>query len=331
MTIAFTVCSANYLPFAKALGDSIIEHNKECSFIIALADACNHYEPDFFLPHRIIPVGEMQLPDLNELNSRYTIFELSCALKPYVGLFLLEENKNCDALFYFDSDILVYGSLTEAESVLKKHSLVITPHLSEPMSQPVVLFTELNVLKTGVYNTGFFGVNNSAQAINFLTWWKERLKEYCYNDSRRGLFVDQLWLNLALIYFRNSHVLFHPGYNLAYWNFSERRLSKKEESYVVNEEYPLIFFHYSGYDVHQPQQISRHQNYYSFETVPEYLPLFEKYARDVLNNNQPDFFSLPATMGIVPPPPPEPPPPPPPREKNFFKRKWKKLFTKRNR
>jgi hypothetical protein len=198
---------------------------------------------------------------------------------------------------------------------------VVTPHVAMPLRYEAGIFTELNVLRTGLYNAGFFGVNRSAETFEFLSWWEERLKHHCFNDAAHGLFVDQLWLDLAPLYFRTTYILYDPGYNLAYWNFSERRLTRKDENFVVNEIHPLTFFHYSGYDVEQPEVISKHQKQDSFEGVSEYLPLFEQYRTIAKKNNVADFFSLPVTLG-------KPAPAKPVREKNFFKRKYKKLFKK---
>ena len=323
MKIAFTVCSANYLPYAKPLADSVLQHNPGYKFVIALDDTYEEYNASFFSPHQVVPVPAMQLPFFNEMNSRYNMFELSCALKPYVAAYLLEANPRCTQLFYFDSDILLFDSLTGAENILKEHCLLLTPHLAEAVNEEGRIFTELNVLRTGVYNAGFFGINRSDESFAFLNWWKQRLRYHCFNDAGHGLFVDQLWLGLAPLYFKSSFVLFDPGYNLAYWNFLERKLSVQDGKYMVNQKHPLVFFHYSGYAIDQPEEISKHQKTHHFQNSPEYLPLFEEYRKSVIQNNSNDFLSLPVTLGR-----PAVVSATNTREKNFFKRKWKKLFKK---
>ena len=65
-------------------------------------------------------------------------------------------------------------------------------------------------------------------------------------DSKRGMFAEQLWLNLVLLYFEKVHVIKHLGCNEAFWNLHERRLTKLAGKYYVNKTYPLIFFHFSG-------------------------------------------------------------------------------------
>lgn len=324
MKLAYTICSANYLPYAKSLADSVIQHNPDFTFIIALADTFRDYDSTFFSPHSILTVTDMELPFFEEMNERYNIFELSCALKPYVAEKLFQTYPESDVAFYFDSDILVYHSLNEAEEILQTHPLVITPHISSPLPYQEIISTELDVLRTGLYNAGFFGLKKSEECFSFLNWWKERMRYHSFNDAAHGLFVDQLWLDLVPLYFKKSYVLLHPGYNMAYWNFSERRLTLKDEQYYVNETFPLVFFHFSGHNIFQPESISIHQKKHSFEALPEYQPLYEAYRQAALKNNQHNFFALPVTLGkqlpiieeIV----------RPLKKKGFFKRKFDKLF-----
>ncbi|RZK27234.1 MAG: glycosyl transferase [Flavobacterium sp.] len=323
MTIAYTVCSANYLPFAKSLADSLVQHNPDYRFVIGLADTYRDYDSAFFAPHQIIPVHEMHISSLDEMNAKYTMFELSCALKPFVAEYLFQTNNTCDAVFYFDSDILLYGRLSLAETMLQNHSILLTPHISTPQVSNGSIETELDVLRTGLYNAGFFGLRRAETTMRFLNWWKERLKDYCFNDAAHGLFVDQLWLDIVPLYFRDTFILYDPGYNLAYWNFNERQIEKKEGRYIVNETSPLAFFHYSGYDIDKPDVISKHQKAHSFDDRPQYKLLFENYASAIQKNNSPGFLSLPTTMGsptysenVVSIP-----------EKKSFKQKIKKLFN----
>ena len=297
MKIAYTVCSANYLPFAKSLADSFIQHNPGYQFVIALADTFRDYDTGFFSPHLVIPVEEMQISGLEEMNAKYSIFELTCALKPFVAEYLFNKYPQSSIVFYFDSDILVFNPLTVAETVLEHHSIALTPHISKPQLITISVNTELDVLRTGLYNAGFFGLKRSGSTTIFLNWWKERLREYCFNDAAHGLFVDQLWLDLVPVYFRDTCIIYDAGYNLAYWNLSERSLSGKEGDYQVDDTCPLVFFHYSGYAIENPGMISKYQKTISFDSHPQLKPLFDNFFSAVKKNDVHYFLSLPTTMG----------------------------------
>ena len=61
MKIAFTLCSINYLAQAKTLGDSLLTHNPEYTFIVGLVDKLI---PDARLqsfPYQLVQVSDMDL------------------------------------------------------------------------------------------------------------------------------------------------------------------------------------------------------------------------------------------------------------------------------
>ena len=326
MKISFTVCSANYLPYAKSVGDSLIRFNPDHQFIIVLLDRRPEKDLLFFAPHQIIAAEDMQLPYLAEMNERYTIFELSCALKPFAADHIFTNFSACDELYYFDSDILVYGKMHAASKLLNDHPLVLTPHLATAKQFEGRAQADLDNLHTGIYNAGFFGLRRHEESHKFLQWWMERMRLYCYNDAVHGLFVDQLWLSLAPNIFTHTAILREEGYNMAYWNFAERSLRMHNDSYLVNDQ-PLVFFHFSGYDIEQANILSKHAAKFTFENSPEFIPLFNDYRNAAIANNRDDYFTLLPFFGKKPAPL-VPATGPAPREKNFFKRKSRKWFGK---
>jgi len=297
MKYAFTICSANYLPYAKVIADSCIKHNTAYKFIIVLADTYDSYDAHFFSPHLVLPVREIPISNLAEMNSKYDIFELSCALKPYVAEHLFQSNPDCELLLYFDSDIVVYDRLEKVEAVLQNHAIALTPHKTSPAPYAVSIDVEKDILRTGIYNAGFFGLKRTDTVFSFLEWWKERLRYHCTNTASSGLFVDQIWLNFVPLYFESTFVLSDPGYNLAYWNFHERSLTQRDGNYFVNEVHPLVFLHFSGFDINQPDKISKHQKDSSFTFWAEYQILFKDYASKVNKNNVHALLDLVPAMG----------------------------------
>jgi hypothetical protein len=298
MQVAYTICSINYLPFAKALGDSILRNNPGFIFYIVLAEARSaEYDSAHFSPHHIISVEEIELDLLKELNERFVLFELSCALKPFVADYLLHTVHGCETLFYFDADIFVYNSLSDAEQALHKQSILLTPHLIEPAAYPVSIGAELEILRAGIFNAGFFGLAHDNTSFSFLEWWKERVRYHCFNDTANGLFVDQLWLNFVPLFFQTTCILRHPGYNFAYWNFSERRLSVRDSVLTVNENFSLVFFHFSGFDPAEKDSITKHRPELSLSENPHLKNLFTEYQNVVNRNNLFNYFSRRPTLG----------------------------------
>ena len=67
------------------------------------------------------------------------------------------------------------------------------------------------------------------------------------HDAVAGLGVDQKWIDLAPAFFNGVHILKDPGLNVAFWNLHERRLSKSQAGWFVNDVSPLGFVHFSSF------------------------------------------------------------------------------------
>ena len=56
---------------------------------------------------------------------------------------------------------------------------------------------------------------------------------------------------------------------------------------------PLFFFHYSGFDIRRPNEISKYQNRYTFEERKDIVDLFETYRKELLKNGYRYFAKIP--------------------------------------
>ena len=324
MKISFTICSANYLPYAKSLGDSLIKYNSDHLFIIVLLDKGNEEYNLFSTPHKIINVEDMALEFFAEMNERYDIFELSCALKSFAADFIFRTMAHCEMLFYFDADMLVYNNLHFAEMLLANHSILLTPHLATLNDFEDRIEIEKLVFRAGVFNAGFFGLKRTEETQYFLDWWMGKMRTYCYKDFVSALFDDQIWFNFVPVFFKNSVITHDLGYNAAYWNIGERKFIFKEDKYFINEDIPLVFFHFSGHDFKNGTLLSKYFLQYTFKNKPEYKNLFQDYRKRIIENRLGYFSEIKPFFGTM-----KPIIPSPVREKNFFKRKYKKWFKKK--
>jgi hypothetical protein len=289
--IVVTTCSANHLAQAKSLGDSLLLFNPDYKLVIGLVDKLeNRVAPEFYYPHDLVEVEALHIPEFAEMCQRYSTLELNCALKCFFLHYTMEAYKP-DILFFLDSDILVFDSLKFLEEQLVDHSILITPHITEPYPDDKHRPQEKEILKTGIYNGGFLALRNDENCQALLDWWKPRMVDQCYERPKEGLNVDQKWLELVPLYFRNVKVILHAGCNVAYWNLHQREIRKKGNNYFVNDD-PLIFFHYSGYSIKHPEQISRHQDRISFEGNVELRELFQLYYRTLVANDHEKMLSL---------------------------------------
>jgi hypothetical protein len=244
-------------------------------------------------PFEIIEASSLGIPDFKRIAFRFDIMELNTNVKPAFLKHLLTD-KGVSRLLYLDPDILVYRQLEEAYNLLGTHSIVFTPHCISPINDGLRP-AEQDFLQTGVFNLGFIGVNNTPESLRFLDWWGLRCLTLGFNEPRTGLFVDQKWTNLVPCFFERVGILKHPGYNMAYWNLHERTLEGGDDRWVVNGEWSLVFYHFSGIAFDDQQQISRHQNRFDLLNRPDLVSIFDSYRKLLAKNEMDKFKELPYT------------------------------------
>lgn len=287
----FTSITANYLPKARVLAKTLKQYNKDAYFILAISDDLpkdfqieKEYFDDILLTYEI--------KDINNPNSfffRFNITEACTAVKPAVALEIMEKY-GASKVCYLDPDIAVFDSMNEVEKLLDQYSMVFTPHATIPEEDDFfIVGNEILFLKRGTNNLGFFAVKADDEGRCFLNWWKRRLFTFCLDDNYdlkeliddyalAGLFTDQKWVDMVPSFFDNYVLLKDPGYNVATWNLSGRKIVKNANNrYEVNGK-PLRFFHFSGVDSGAHKQILELLNHYYPHTksVNEISQWYEK-------------------------------------------------------
>ena len=154
------------------MADSLIKHNPAYTCYICLVDEVNgRFDTNQFLPHIILSIKDMEIPPFEDMRNRYSLLELSCALKPWFAIHIFQATQ-CHSLFHFDTDILIFNSLGGLQNMLQEQSILLTPHLMSPLPIDDKSPQEKVILRTGNYNAGFFAVNNDENGRAFLEWWR---------------------------------------------------------------------------------------------------------------------------------------------------------------
>ena len=285
MTLAFTLCSINYLAQAQTLGQSLQKTNPDVEFVIGLVDRLDkvNLESNKIPPFQLLEIDKININCLVDMCNIYDITELNTAVKPFYFDYFLKNRPEVKDIIYFDPDIIVFDSLQPLKDSLDKYSIVLTPHITSPINDKFDT-REIDHLNTGLYNLGFVAISRSEASSEMIAWWMERLKKDCRIDLCHGLFVDQHWMILVPIYFPEAVLVDKCyGYNVAYWNLHERNITFEKGKYFINGV-SLIFFHFSGYGIDKPNEVSKYQNRSNFENRPDIYPLFEYYAQQLKNN-----------------------------------------------
>jgi hypothetical protein len=248
----FTVCNIAYLPKALVLADSLHEHNHTRLNVI-LFDKKQDLTPH---PETvdITWVEDLGVSEWKQLAFIYDIIEFSTSLKPHIALKLLEKHAR---VIFLDPDTAVYSPLDPILKDLETSPVVLTPHYIKPQPDTEGE-SDLAMMRFGSFNLGFFAVRQGSEATNFLNWWNRRCIDFCFMESQFGLSTDQKWVSIAPCFFDFLKISFNPGYNAAPWNTFERTLTEKNgDQYMVNTDYPLVFFHFSNFDHTDPQYLNK--------------------------------------------------------------------------
>jgi hypothetical protein len=294
---ACTIVSRNYSAYALTLQESMQASNPSIDFYVLVVD---RKDPEFEVKSgfdRLVWVEDLGIPNFHHLAFKFDILELNTDVKPFMLTMLAGKY---DKVFYLDPDIFVYGSMQGLVDRLKDQTAIITPHAFSPIEDDRKP-SEVDFLRAGIYNLGFFGARSCPEGLRLLDWWGRRCLKLGYNDSRQGLFVDQKLVDLIPAFFDGVVIERSPVYNVAYWNLHERRLDVTDTSNPLVNDLPLVFFHFSGLSVELPSEprleVSKYQNRSDFRNRPDVKPLFDRYRAKLLERGHRELRGLPYGFG----------------------------------
>ncbi len=277
---ACSIVARNYLPQARVLASSWARYHPGAPLELLVLDDVDGTVKDEGEPFVVVRPADLAIDETtwNEMAFIYEVTELATAVKP--ALLQLVRDRHGGPVAYIDPDIEIFGPLDEAAALARRHPIVLTPHMLDPMDDDLRRPSEHDILGCGVYNLGFICVGDGSEP--FLEWWGERLRYFAVVDFRSSLFTDQRWVDFVPGYF-DFVALRNPAYNVGYWNLPERVLHQEAGGWYVGDQ-PLVFFHYSGYEPERPWAISKHLGVdprLLFSERPDVLALCRSYGEQL--------------------------------------------------
>lgn len=249
MTKAFcTTITPDYYPYALALIRSIQQFGKYPFFVHISSGSPSQFNPKEIPPHTVFLFNK----DICKEGLGKRIFDkyahvymdwFRWSMKPVIMHYILEK-KLAEKLIFVDSDMYFFNNPQFLFKELDTARFLVTPHWRS--SDPEIDTGHFLLLYTnGLYNGGFCGANKDALPI--LRWWAKACEYFCVDDPFRGLYVDQIHLNLIPVYFEGVKIIRHKGCNIAWWNRYEcKRTRGKNGKTVINDTYPIVFIHFTG-------------------------------------------------------------------------------------
>lgn len=243
----FTSISFSYLDRARVLAETVKRFHPDWILWLCLSDREPHgftfdIQSENF--DHLVRIDDLAMPDMERWIFGHNVVELCTAVKGAMLCYMLEHG--AEKVVYIDPDIALFDTLGDIPRLLDRHDIVLTPHLTAPETTiPRICDNEIGALKHGTFNLGFVAVSGRDDGRRFAAWWKERLRDFCYDDIPAGLFTDQRWCDLVPSLFGNTHILRDPGYNVASWNLINRPIEIHWDGRITAGGHPLRFFHFT--------------------------------------------------------------------------------------
>lgn len=289
----FTICAKNYLAQALSLRESCLKKCNNVDFFIFLSDL----KDSTLIPDYVIELDQCWIKDWQQMAFKYNVIEFSTSIKPFCFNKLF--NEGYSKVIYLDPDIYVVNNLSPIYEMLNNFSIILSPHYCNIQEKYTGSVTEEELLFVGIYNLGFTAIKNNNVGNQVIRWWCDRLADKCYADHFDALHVDQRWMDFVPAFFPNeTFITHHPGINPAIWNLHERFLKlgsngEYQISYNGSDEFfPLLFFHFSGFDPFNPKILNRRHPKYSIDSFPSFKPLVEEYIEAEYRNYYNEFSKL---------------------------------------
>ncbi len=243
----FTSFTFSYLPRAMVLAQTLRAAHPDWVFWALLVDKSppgyDFVIPDNLFDH-VVYFSDLGCDRFLGWLFKHDIVEACTAVKGQMLRELLD--KGATKVVYIDPDIAIFEPLHRIVELLDRHSVVLTPHQTEPDEAPgAIRDNEIASLNYGTYNLGFIAVKNDEVGRKFADWWARRLYLACYDDLPNGIFTDQKWCNLVPGLFDNVYIERDPGCNLASWNLSTRRITIHRDGRILVNGSPLKFYHFT--------------------------------------------------------------------------------------
>ena len=245
-----TLFDSYYLDKGLTLYRSLEQCTKNFKlYIFCFDDKSYQILNDLNLRHAVIlHHSEIEDEELLRLKEERSKAEYCWTCTPVIIEYVLRKcgEPNCtyiDAdLYFFRDPQILFDEIEEA-----KANIVITEHRFPNNRNGRRLCR-----RSGKYCVEFNYFDQSENAWEALTWWKERCFEWCYHLYEPDRMGDQKYLEKFPELFQGVHELAHLGGGVASWNLGQYTINKsKDKNPVLTDKlsgttFPLVFFHFQN-------------------------------------------------------------------------------------
>jgi len=150
---------------------------------------------------RVLTLDQIGADHWKQMAFGYTAVEFATSLKPFLMRYLLKSGY--EAVIFFDPELEVLSPITELAQELVGFDALVTPKVSSS-EMPAE-----TIIRQGQFDLSFFALKKSAEVLNFLDWWAEKLREKCLLDSDHRYYLDEFWAELIVSFISSLKVIHH--------------------------------------------------------------------------------------------------------------------------
>jgi hypothetical protein len=246
MNIFFTVCNRSELSNALALGVSVLRFHPDSIFYLGWADTV----PLPNVPNgiKLLSIEKIDIPEWGEMCARYFDFEIVFAARPWFAKGILKKHTDCTQLTFLSPTTLLFSSVLEAKT--QEADLLLTPNITKPLA-PSSILDDKRILNIGMFHSGSWILKPNAETNNLLQWWAHRTIDRAKFDMCNGMCLDQLWLNYAPIWVKNTIKISHAGWHYGLHSILNKTLTEENGGYCVENE-KLVSIDFAGLNTYHP-------------------------------------------------------------------------------
>lgn len=245
--LVYSSFTFSYLNRARVLFQTLRKFHPAWEFVALITDEppegfrfAVHTEPFDW----VVYAKDLGIENFKSWLFRHEVIEVCTAVKgPFIHQACAGDS---DVVIYLDPDTALLAPLDPLLDDLQSADILLTPHLIDPNTEDAAIMdNDLSASRTGIFNLGFVAIRTEGEGARFAKWWNDRLLKYCYDDIPNGLFVDQRWCDHVPALFDKVKVIRDPGYNVASWNLSTRKVAVGKDGVIRVNGSPLRFWHFT--------------------------------------------------------------------------------------
>lgn len=246
-----TLFDSNYLDKALALQDSLEKNSETYQLFCYCFDDRAFDVLTRMKLNNVVPILWKNCEDdeLRKIRKTRTAVEYNWTCTPRIIEYTLDHYpvENCT---YIDADMFFFGNPQELfEEIDNSHAhVVITPHRFDKSKA-----SKKHEKRAGKYCVEFNYFDQTPEAREALSWWKEQCNLWCYYKYEDGKYGDQKYLEEFPKRFKGVHELRHLGGGVAPWNLNQYRFydSNAEGNITLKkvddaETFQLILYHFQS-------------------------------------------------------------------------------------